>query len=361
MKRKLVLENGKVFVGDSFGATTTKVAELVFNTSVVGYQEILSDPSNCQKMVCMSYPVIGNYGLNDEDYESNSITVSGIICRQYNPNPSNFRYTHELSELMEENDVPGIQGIDTREITRIIKNEGRMKALICDEETSMEECMRLISSYNTPKNIVELVSTKKIWHSRTASYKYVVACIDCGIKKSLVKMLNHIGCNVVVLPYDSSLEVVMKYKPNGIFISDGPCNPLDLPQVVDLIKQLKGKLPCLGVGIGQELIGLAYGTKVYKQKVGHNGSNLPVRNLKNNKIEITSQNDIFALEEESLKNTSLTITHKNLLDNVIEGIEDLDNGVIACQYNPSENMEDEEYIFNRFVKLMNQFGGKKNA
>lgn len=361
MKRKLVLENGKVFVGESFGATTTKVADLVFNTSVVGYQEILSDPSNCQQIVCMAYPVIGNYGLTDEDYESNTITVSGVICRQYNPYPSNFRYTHELAELMEENDVPGIQGVDTREITRIVKNEGTMKALICDEDMDMKECMELLNKYETPKNIIEMISTKKIWHSRTSSFKYVVACIDCGLKKSLVRMLNNLGCNVVVLPYDSTLETIMKYKPNGIFISDGPCNPMDVPQVISLINQVKGKLPLVGVGLGQELIGLAYGAKLYKQKVGHNGCNLPVRNLKTNKIEITNQNDLYALDEESLKNTSLTITHKNLLDNVPEGVEDLERGVIACQFNPSENLDDEEYIFNRFVKLMNQFGGKKNA
>lgn len=359
--KKLVLENGAIFEGVGFGSKNEAIAELVFNTAVVGYQEILSDPSNCNQIVCMAYPVIGNYGLTDEDYESHSITVSGVVVREYNDVPSNFRFTHKLGEVMDENNVAGISEVDTRQIVRIIRDNGTMKALICDIDKPIDECMAQIKAYQAPKNVVQIASSKKVWHSRTMNPLYTVVAVDCGIKRSLVKMLNEIGCNVVVVPYNTTPEQILKYKPNGLFLTDGPGNPNDVIEVINLVKEMKGKLPILGVGLGQEIITLAYGAKIYKQKVGHNGCNLPVRNLKTNKIEITNQNDLYAVCAESLKNTTLKITHVNVLDGIPEGIEDLENGVIAIQYNPLPNPESDEYIFNRFAKLMKQFGGKKNA
>ncbi len=359
--KKLVLENGAIFEGVGFGSKNEAIAELVFNTAVVGYQEILSDPSNCNQIVCMAYPVIGNYGLTDEDYESHSITVSGVVVREYNDVPSNFRFTHKLGEVMDENNVAGISEVDTRQIVRIIRDNGTMKALICDIDKPMDECMAKIKAYEVPKNVVQIASSKKVWHSRTMNPLYTVVAVDCGIKRSLVKMLNEIGCNVVVVPYNTTPEQILKYKPSGLFLTDGPGNPNDVIEVINLVKEMKGKLPILGVGLGQEIITLAYGAKIYKQKVGHNGCNLPVRNLKTNKIEITNQNDLYAVCVESLKNTTLKITHVNVLDGIPEGIEDLENGVIAIQYNPLPNPESDEYIFNRFAKLMKQFGGKKNA
>lgn len=359
--KKLVLENGAIFEGVGFGSKNEAIAELVFNTAVVGYQEILSDPSNCNQIVCMAYPVIGNYGLTDEDYESHSITVSGVVVREYNDVPSNFRFTHKLGEVMDENNVAGISEVDTRQIVRIIRDNGTMKALICDIDKPIDECMAQIKAYQAPKNVVQIASSKKVWHSRTMNPLYTVVAVDCGIKRSLVKMLNEIGCNVVVVPYNTTPEQILKYKPSGLFLTDGPGNPNDVIEVINLVKEMKGKLPILGVGLGQEIITLAYGAKIYKQKVGHNGCNLPVRNLKTNKIEITNQNDLYAVCAESLKNTTLKITHVNVLDGIPEGIEDLENGVIAIQYNPLPNPESDEYIFNRFAKLMKQFGGKKNA
>lgn len=359
--RKLVLENGQIFEGVGFGSSNEVIAELVFNTAVVGYQEILSDPSNCNQIVCMAYPVIGNYGLNDEDYESKSITVTGIIVREYNDIPSNFRYTHKLGEVMEEYGVPGISQVDTRQIVRTIRDNGTMKAIICDIDKPLEECLNAIKEHVEPKHIVSMVSSKKIWHSRTTNPTYNVVAIDCGIKRSLVKMLNESGCNVVVVPYNTSVEAIMKLKPDGLFISDGPGNPNDVEEVINLVKEMKGKLPILGVGLGQEIIGLAYGAKVYKQKVGHNGCNLPVRNISTGKIEITNQNDLYALDAESLKGTGLKLTHENVLDGIPEGVEDSKNCVIAVQYNPSSNPESDDYVFNRFVKLMKKCGGRKNA
>jgi len=355
--RKLVLENGKVFEGKGFGANTERVAEIVYNTAVVGYQESLSDPSNLEYIMVMGYPVIGSYGLTDEDYESQELTVSGLVVREYSKYPSNFRYTHELDERMDENGVPGIEGVDTREIVRIIKEEGSMRAMIADISTPTSECLLKIQNYSVPKDVVARISTKKVWYSRTLNYKYTVACIDLGLKRSLIKMLKDLSCNVVVLPYNATIETIMKYKPDGLFISDGPSNPYDIENVIETINLLKGKMPILGVGLGQEIIELAYGAKLYKQKVGHNGCNVPVRNLKTNKIEITSQNDQYALDADSLKDTKLVATHQNVIDGIITGVEDLDNNVIAVQYNPAPT-DDNDYVFKRFVDLM---GGKKNA
>ncbi len=355
--KKLVLENGKVFEGVGFGANTERVAELVYNTAVVGYQEALSDPSNLEYIMVMGYPVIGSYGLTDEDYESKELTVSGVVVREYSKYPSNFRYTHELDERMDENGVPGILGVDTREIVRIIKEEGSMRAMIANMETPTNECLKKIQAYSVPQDVVSRISTKKVWYSRTLNYKYTVACIDLGLKKSLIKMLKDLGCNVVVLPYNSTIETIMKYKPDGLFISDGPSNPYDVEGVIETINALKGKMPILGVGLGQEIIELAYGAKLVKQKVGHNGCNIPVRNLKTNKIEITSQNDQYALDADSLKGLDLKATHQNVIDGIITGVEDSKNKVIAVQYNPAPTGDD-DFVFERFVKLM---GGKKNA
>ena len=355
--KKLVLESGEVFLGTAFGANTESVAELVYNTAVVGYQETLSDPSNLEYIMVMGYPVIGSYGLTDEDYESNELTISGLVVREYSKYPSNFRYTHELDERMDENGVPGISGLDTRELVRIIKEKGSMRAMIANIDTPTEECLKKIKEYNVPKDVVSKISTKKVWYSRTLNYKYTVACIDLGLKKSLIKMLKDLGCNVVVLPYNASIETILKYKPNGLFISDGPSNPYDINNVIDTINTLKGKMPILGVGLGQEVIELAYGAKLYKQKVGHNGCNIPVRNLKTNRIEITSQNDQYAVDVESLKNTDLKPTHQNVIDGIITGVEDTKNKVIAVQFNPAPT-NDEEYVFKRFINLL---GGKKNA
>ncbi len=291
MKRKLVLENGQEFYGEGFGSTNERIAELVYNTAVVGYQEAFSDPSNLEYIMVMGYPVIGSYGLTDEDYESENLTISGLVVREYSKYPSNFRYTHELAERMDENDVPGLEGVDTRELVRIIKENGSMRAMITDADKPLAECLERIKAYSVPKDIVSKISTKKVWYSRTLNYKYTIACIDLGLKKSLIKDLKDLSCNVVVVPYNATMDTIMKYKPDGIFISDGPSNPYDIEDIVETIKTLKGKMPILGVGLGQEVIELAYGAKLYKQHVGHNGCNIPVRNLETNRIEITSQND----------------------------------------------------------------------
>ena len=363
MRRKLVLEDGHVFQGEGFGSNEEKVAELVFNTSMVGYQEILSDPSYCSQFVCMTYPLIGNYGLTDEDYESKNIFMSGFIVKEYNDLPSNFRYTKTLDEVMEENHVVGISSIDTRELVRLIRDKGSMKALICDIDKPLEECQKVIAEYNYPSDQVSRVSSQKIWYSRTPNPLYNVVAIDCGVKLNIIRKLNKAGCNVVVVPYNTPKEVIMKYKPDGLFLSNGPGDPENVKEVIELVKELRGVLPILGICLGHQIIGLAYGAKTYKMKFGHRGGNHPVKNLDTDKVEITSQNHSFAIDISSLKNTSLRLSHINLLDNEAEGMIDEERSVIAVQYHPESaaGPEDSEYVFTRFTEAMKKFGGKKNA
>ncbi len=363
MNRKLVLEDGHVFLGDGFGSFDEKVAEIVFNTSVVGYQEILSDPSYCGQMVCMTYPLIGNYGLTDEDYESKNIYMSGFIVREYNDIPSNFRFTRTLGEVMEENHAVGISGVDTREIVRLIRDKGSMKALICDIDKPIDECMELINNYEYPKNQVPTVSSKKIWYSRTPNPLFTVVAVDCGVKLNIIRKLNQCGCNVVVVPYDTPKDVIMKYKPDGLFLSNGPGDPENVKPVIELVRQMKGVVPILGICLGHQIIGLAYGAKTYKMKFGHRGGNHPVKNLETDKVEITSQNHSFAIDIKSLKDTELELTHINLIDNEAEGMRDKKNNVISVQYHPESaaGPEDSEYIFNKFMELMKKCGGNDYA
>ncbi len=361
--RKLVLANGMVFEGVGFGSNKTVIAEIVFNTSMVGYQEILSDSSYCGQIVCMTYPLIGNYGITDDDYESKSIKMSGFVVREYNDFPSNFRATQTLGDVMDENDAAGISEIDTRMLARVIRDQGSQLVMITDINKPTEECLEEIKAHGFLHNQLERVSTKKVWYSRTSNPNYTVVAIDCGIKMNIVRKFNKFGCNVVVVPYTSTYEDIMKYQPDGLFISNGPGDPEDATPVIELVKKCKGKLPIFGICLGHQIIGLAYGAKTYKMKFGHRGANHPVKNLITGKIEITSQNHSFAIDKNSLEGTGLELTHVNVIDGELEGVRDLKNHVMSIQYHPESaaGPEDSEYLFNQFIELLHDFGGKKNA
>ena len=303
-QRKLVLENGAEFIGTGFGADTDALCELVFNTSMVGYQEIVTDPGYADQLVLMTYPLIGNYGINDEDSETRVPTLSGMIVREYCDEPSNFRYTKTLSELLEESDVPGLSGVDTRAITRIIRDEGNMLGLICDADVALEDAMARIKAYVAPCDSVKRVSCKKKNYARTPNPRYSIVAIDCGIKQSLIKALNSVGCNVTVVPYNTSAEEILSCKADGLYISDGPGNPADVPEVIQTIAELRGKLPMFGVCLGHELLALACGAKVQRLQCGRYGVNQPVRVLENGRIVNENTSDVL-LQDDSIKKAYL--------------------------------------------------------
>ena len=359
--RKLVLEDGSVYYGYGFGSKSERVCELVFNTSMVGYQEIVSDPSYTYQMVVMTYPLIGNYGITDDDFETKTPTIGGMVVRDYNDMPSNFRYTKTLDELLTENNIPGIYGIDTRKLARSIRDFGSRKVLITDAQTSIDDAMEVLKSRDIPHDAVKKVSCKKKWYSRTSNHKFNVVAIDCGIKLNIIRSLNQRGCNVTVVPYNTTAEEIKFMKPDGVFLSNGPGDPEDVTEVIETVRALKGEIPIFGICLGHQIVSLAYGAKTYKLKFGHRGGNHPVKNLKTGKIEITSQNHSYAVDAASVENTPLEITHMNILDNTVEGVEYAEDKVFSVQYHPESapGPQDSSYLFDKFIDSMKE--GKKNA
>jgi len=358
--RKIILEDGQEYYGYGFGANKSVVLEIVFNTSMVGYQEILSDPSYTYQAVVMTYPLIGNYGMAEEDYERDIPTIGALIVREYNDEPSNFRGVSTLSEVMKTFDIPGIYGVDTRKLTRSIRDNGSCKVYITDTATTLEEGLKILKSTGIPHDSVPSVSCREITNFNIDAPKYHVVAIDCGMKMNIVRSLNKRGCKVTAVPWNISADTVLALSPDGIFISNGPGDPNDVPQTIATIKELIGKCPIFGICLGHQIISLAYGAKTYKLKFGHRGGNHPVRNLETNKIEITAQNHSYAVDADSLKRTNLSVTHINLLDNTIEGVKCDEDNVFSVQYHPESapGPQDSAYLFDCFIKMME---GQNNA
>ncbi len=358
--KKIVLENGREFYGYGFGADREAVNEIVFNTSMVGYQEIISDPSYTGQMVVMTYPLIGNYGTAEEDNESKFPSIGGLIVREYNDIPSNFRYTRTLNEVFEELGIPGISGIDTRTLTRIIRDEGSQKVMITDAATPFDEAMERIRACELPHDQVARVSCRKRWFSRTPNHRFDVVAIDCGIKYNIIRCLNARGCNVTVVPFDASVEEILAFRPDGIFLSNGPGDPTDVEPVIGKVRRLRGKLPIFGICMGHQMVALAYGARTFKMKFGHRGGNHPVKCLATGKIEITSQNHSFAVDIDSLQGTGLELTHVNLLDGTAEGVECRADQVFSVQYHPESapGPQDSTGLFDKFIQMMEEH---KNA
>ena len=354
MNRKIVLEDGSEYFGSGFGAEIDRVCEIVFNTSMVGYQEIVSDPSYTDQAVVMTYPLIGNYGVTDEDYETKTPTIGGLIVREYNDLPSNFRYTKTLSETMEESHIPGISGIDTRKLTRSIRDLGSRRMLITSSDTPREQALETIRSTPVPHDAVSRVSCRKRWYSRTANARFNVVAVDCGIKLGIVRSLNARGCNVTVVPWNTSADEVARMRRDGVFLSNGPGDPEDVTPVISLIQALRGQYPIFGICLGHQLISLAYGARTYKLKFGHRGGNHPVKNLLTDKLEITSQNHSYAVDAESIAGTGLEITHINLLDGTVEGVRCGRDRIFSVQYHPesSPGPQDSGYLFDEFIAMM---------
>lgn len=360
--RKIILEDGTVFYGDAFGATSEKKVELVFNTSMVGYQEILSDPSYTYQAVVMTYPLIGNYGMAEDDYETLVPSMSGFVVREYCDEPSNFRCAQTLSEIMKKYDIVGISGVDTRKLARHIRNFGSCKAMITDATKDTEACVQELKEWTLPTDAVSKVSTKKQYHAGRIDEKSLhVVAIDCGMKANIVREMAKKGCSVTVVPWNTSAEEIMALKPDGVFISNGPGDPADVVETIEAIRNTIGKCPIFGICLGHQIISRAYGADTYKLKFGHRGGNHPVKNLLTDKLEITSQNHSFAVDVESLKKTKLEATHINLLDNTIEGVRCVEDKVFSVQYHPESapGPQDSSYLFDEFMKQMKQWKEEK--
>ncbi|MCR5845834.1 MAG: glutamine-hydrolyzing carbamoyl-phosphate synthase small subunit [bacterium] len=354
--RKIVLEDGQEYRGHSFGFEDDKILELVFNTSMVGYQEILSDPSYTDQAVVMTYPLIGNYGMAADDYETEIPSIGALIVREYTEEPSNFRAEKSLGEVMEQYGISGISGIDTRKLARSIRDHGSRIALLTSVNTPMEACLRRLREFTLPTDSVSRVSCREPWEAGQGNDGFHVVAIDCGIKLNIVRSLAKRDCRVTIVPWNTTADAIRALEPDGIFISNGPGDPQDVPETIEAIRSLLGYRPIFGICLGHQILSLAYGAQTYKLKFGHRGGNHPVKDLDTGRIEITSQNHSYAVDEKSMEKTPLVVTHRNLLDGTIEGMKCECDRVFSVQYHPesSPGPQDSGHLFDRFIRLMEE-------
>ena len=363
--RKIITEDGTEYLGYGFGADGDAVLELVFNTSMVGYQEILSDPSYTDQAVVMTYPLIGNYGMAADDYETGTPTIGALIVREYNDEPSNFRSEETLGSVMKRFGISGVSGVDTRKLNRSIRDLGSRKVLITTPQTTLEEGLAIIRDAALPNDAVSRVSCREITTytpSENVGALRRVVLIDCGMKRNILRSLLARGCEVTVVPWNTDAAAILAMKPDGVMLSNGPGDPTDVPETIAAVKALIGKLPIFGICLGHQILSLAYGAKTYKLKFGHRGGNHPVMDLATGRIEITSQNHSYAVSEESLAATPLAVTHKNILDNTIEGVSCEKDAAFSVQYHPesSPGPQDSAYLFDRFIRFMEASHAEEN-
>ena len=363
MKGYIALEDGTVFSGEGFGAPGEAVGEVVFNTSLAGYQEVITDPSYSSQIVTMTYPLIGNYGVNDADIESGRIQVSGFVVKEACPYPSNFTSQMSIGEYLKKNNIVGVQGIDTRALTRHIRVNGALKGIIYsgEKDVAAADLVAKARAWTglVGVDIVKNVTCKKQYEwepDAPVKNTFFVVAYDFGVKYNILRILRSLGCKVLVVPAHTTAEEVLALKPDGVFLSNGPGDPAAVTYAIDSVKKLIGKLPVFGICLGHQIFALASGAKTYKLKFGHRGGNQPVRNNDTGVIEITSQNHGFCVDFESAKACGLRMTHINLNDNTCEGIADDSKRVFSVQYHPeaSPGPHDSGYLFENFLKLMDE-------
>ncbi|HEB12653.1 MAG TPA: carbamoyl-phosphate synthase small subunit [Actinobacteria bacterium] len=354
MKALLVLEDGTVFEGLGYGAEGETAGEVVFNTSMTGYQEILTDPSYAGQIVTMTYPMIGNYGVNDEDYESKTSHVRGFVVRDGVSNYSNYRATGGLEDWLKKKNIVGIKEIDTRALTKRIRTKGAMRGVISTVDSTPENLRE--KALKTPallgQNLVSQVTTEDAYtYGRNKTHN--VVAVDFGIKTNIYRLLDEYGCRTRIVPATTSAKGILSDDPDGIFLSNGPGDPQEVSYAVDVIKELLGKKPIFGICLGHQLLALSLGAKTYKMKFGHRGGNQPVKNLATGRVEITSQNHGYAVDLESLPD-GVEATHVNLNDNTSEGIRSQSVPAFSVQYHPesSPGPHDSRYLFKEFTDMM---------
>jgi carbamoyl-phosphate synthase small subunit len=359
----LYLQDGTSFRGRTLKETGETSGEAVFNTAMTGYQEILTDPSYTGQIVVMTYPLIGNYGINDADVESDRIHVKGFVVKEFCRVPSNWRAQQGLIEYLNDNKIIALEGVDTRALTRHLRLSGAMKALISTEDFDPQSLQRKIDQMPSMEGMdfVKDVSTLKkyVWKSKGPRL-YKIAAIDCGIKFNILRILAQLGCEVHVFPAQASASDIMSIKPDGVFLSNGPGDPAVVTYVIATVKELLGKLPIFGICLGNQILGLALGGKTYKLKFGHHGANHPVKDFMGNRISVTSQNHGFCVDINSLNLNDVEIIHVNLNDKSVEGIRHKTFPAFSIQYHPeaAPGPHDAKYLFNQFIEMIERH---KNA
>ena len=346
MKAKLILENGVVFEGKAFGYLKECVGEVVFNTGMTGYQEVLTDPSYYGQIVTMTYPLIGNYGINLEDLESKEPKVRGFIVREKCQYPNNFRCELELETYLSQNKILGLDGIDTRALTKILRNNGTMKGIIVLDDSNLEDVKEKLEAFSN-KDAVSIISTKESYEIEGEGKK--VAVIDFGIKQNIIRNFVKRGCHVTVFPHDFKAEEVLEINPDLVFLSNGPGDPADMGYAVSEIKKIVGKKPIVGICLGHQLLALTLGGETKKLKFGHRGCNHPVKNLINNRVHITSQNHGYYV---ATLPQDMEITHVSMNDGTVEGMRHKELPIFSVQFHPEAcpGPKDSEYIFDEFMK-----------
>jgi carbamoyl-phosphate synthase small subunit len=356
-KAKIGLEDGRIFAGLSFGATGERYGEVVFNTSMAGYQEILTDPSYKGQIVTMTYPLIGNYGVNPEDIESRKPFVEGFVVKEFSRIASSWRSQKNLDEYLKENNIVGIENIDTRALTRHIRLQGAMKAVISTEDLDEKS---LVKKAKASPGLIGRDLVKEVTSDRIENWsekgKYKVVVVDCGVKFNILRELVNNDCQVIIVPANTQVRQILRMKPNGILLSNGPGDPAGVPYAVETVKKLIGKLPIFGICLGHQMLGLAFGGKTYKLKFGHHGANHPVKDLRTGKIAVTVQNHGFCVDIDSLNKDNIEITHINLNDNTLEGMRHKRLPIFSIQFHPeaSPGPHDAQYLFKNFIGLMEQ-------
>ncbi|TVP92464.1 carbamoyl phosphate synthase small subunit [Alkalibacterium sp.] len=351
-KRLLVLEDGTVFKGYGFGSPRETIGEVVFNTGMTGYQESITDQSYNGQLLTFTFPLIGNAGINRDDYESIFPTTRAVIVKEFARRPSNWRSQMNLDEFLKEKDIPGLTGVDTRRLTRVIREHGAMKAILTDDTRSIEDITYQLSQAKLPVNQVEQVSTTRPYVSPQNGRKVVV--VDYGLKHSILHELNKRECHVTVLPHDTKAETILNLKPDGVMLTNGPGDPKDLPQAHEMVRELQKHVPIFGICLGHQLIALANGAETYKMTFGHRGFNHPVREIATGKIDFTSQNHGYAVSDESVNKEELMITHVEINDGTVEGLRHRHHPVFSVQYHPdaAPGPHDGAGLFDQFIELM---------